>query len=121
MCRFDIPTDIRSTIVALPVLSRPTRSIVRCISQQAWQARLVVVRAVEQEQERVAAPLEEPGAPVVRVVEQRDEHAVERVAHQLGADLALPRETLRERGEARDVDEGHRPFDLAVEIVRGLA
>ena len=64
-----------------------------------------VVGAVEQEEERVAAPLEEAGPPVVRLVEQRREHAIERVAHQLGADLALPRESLAEGGEARDVDE----------------
>ena len=69
---------------------------------------------VEHEQERVAAPLEQPGAPVVGLVEQRGEHAVERVAHQLRADLALARQPLGQRGEAGDVDEHERRLDLAV-------
>ena len=62
---------------------------------------LGLLGAVEEEQQRVAAPLEQPGTPVVRLVEQRREDAVEGVAHQLGADLALAREPLGERREAR--------------------
>ena len=99
------PTDIRRVSVPLERWSRPTRSIVRCISQAARQARRSCSGSVEQEEQRVAAPLEEAGAPVVRLVEQRAEHAVEGVAHQLGADLALAGEPLAERGEAGDVDE----------------
>ena len=74
-----------------------------------------VVWAVEQQEERVAAPLEEARPPVIRLVEQRREHAIERVAHQLGPDLALPRESLAEGGEPRDVDEHHgaRDFPMA--------
>ena len=76
-----------------------------CISQAARAARDLVIGAVEEQQQRVAAPLEQPGAPVVGLVEQRREHAIERVPHQLRADLALPRQPFRERGEPRDVDE----------------
>ncbi len=74
-----------------------------------------VVGTVEQEEERVAAPLEEAGPPVIGLVEQGREHAIERVAHQLGPDLALARESLAEGGEPRDVDEHHaaRDFPMA--------
>ena len=77
-------------------------------------------RAVEQEQQRVAAPLEQAGSPVVGLVEERGEHAVERVAHELRADLALPGEPLGESGEARDVDEHERSVDRAVARFRRL-
>ena len=115
-----IPIDIRSVTVPPATRSRPTRSIVRCISQQARRRALRVVGAVEQEQQRVAAPLEQAGTPVVGLVEQRREHAVERVAHELRADLALPREPLGERREARDVDEHQRSVDREVACVRRL-
>ena len=77
-----------------------------------------VVGAVEHEEQRVAAPLEQAGAPVVGLVEERREHAVERVAHELGADLALSREPFGEGREARDVDEDEGGLDLAVELGR---
>ena len=78
----------------------------------------LVLGSVEQEEQRVAAPLEEARAPVVRLVEQRAEHAVEGVAHQLGADLALAGEPLAERGEAGDVDEDEGAVELHVELIR---
>ena len=74
--------------------------------------------AVEEEQERVAAPLEQPRSPVVRLVEQRPEDAVECVPHQLRADLPLTREQLRERCEPRDIDERERAFDREVASLR---
>ena len=62
------------------------------------RARLVT-RPVEEEQQRVAAPLDQPGTPLVRLVEQRVEHAVERVAQELGPDLPAAREPLGQCGE----------------------
>ena len=113
-----IPTDIRSTIVPPLRCSRPTRSIVPCISQAARAGPEGVVRAVEHQEQRVAAPLEEAGAPVVGLVEQRREDAVERVAHELRADLALPGESLGQCREARDVDEDEGGLDLAMQRLR---
>ena len=78
-----------------------------------------VVGAVEHEEQRVAAPLEQAGAPVVGLVEERREHAVERVAHELGADLALAGEALGQGREARDVDEDEGGLDLAMELRSG--
>ena len=82
---------------------------------------LRVVGAVEHEEQRIAAPLEEAGAPVVGLVEERREHAIERVAHELRADLALAREALGQRREARDVDEDEGRLDLAMELAAGPA
>ena len=116
-----IPTDMRSVTVPPPARSRPTRSSVALHLPGRPAGALLVAGAVEQQQQRVAAPLEQAGAVVVRLVEQRGEHAVERVAHQLGADLALACETLREGREPRDVDEHHRAVDLALQRVRRVS
>ena len=83
-------------------------------------AALVAV-ALEEEQHRVASPLEQAGAPAVRLVEQRAEDRVERVAQQLRADLPAPVEALGQRGEARDVDERERPFNRPVPRLRRVA
>ena len=83
------PTDIRSVSVPLERCSRPD-VVDRPLHLPGGAAgAALVLGSVEQEEQRVAAPLEEAGAPVVRLVEQRAEHAVEGVAHQLRADLAL--------------------------------
>ena len=116
-----MPTDIRRTIVPPARWSRPTRSMVPLHLPGRAAGAQLVVRAVEQQEQGVAAPLEEAGAPVVGLVEERAEHAVERVAHQLGADLALPGEPLGQRGEARDVDEDERCLELLVAGVRRRA
>ena len=81
---------------------------------------LLVAVAVEEKKERISTPLEQACAEVVRLVEQSDEDVVERVPHQLRADLAASRKVLRERREPGDVDEHHRPLDLPVQGVRRL-
>ena len=48
----------------------------------------LVLGTVKEEKERVAAPLQEACTPVVGLVEQGPEHPVQRVPHELGADLA---------------------------------
>ena len=73
-----------------------------------------VVLAREEEQQRVAAELEQPAAEGVGDVEQALEGAVHHLRHLLGAELALLREPLVQRGEAGDVDEGERPLEPAV-------
>ena len=81
----------------------------------------LVTGTLEEEEKRVAPPLQQSRAPVVRLVEQRPEDPVERVAQQLRADLAASRQTLGERGEAGDVDECERPVHRAVRGLRRLA
>jgi hypothetical protein len=78
----------------------------------------LVPRAREEEQEGVAAELQEAAAVRVRDVEQMPEGRVHDLVHLLRASLALSRQTLGHRGEAGDVDEGHRPLDLAREGLR---
>ena len=109
-----IPIDIRSVTVAPPT-SKPADPLDRPLQlpRRPGRARLVT-RAVEEEQQRVAAPLEQAGSPVVGLVEQCPEHAVEGVAHQLGADLSAACQTLGERGEARDVDEREGSLNLSI-------
>jgi hypothetical protein len=68
----------------------------------------------EQEQDGVAAPLDDARSVVVRDREQLGERLVEDVVHLLGADLALLRQPLRQAREAGDVDEGERAVDLPV-------
>ena len=75
---------------------------------------LLVAGALEEEQHRVAAPLEQAGAPAVRLVEQRGEDRIERIAKELRTDLSSPVEALRERREARDVDERERALDCSM-------
>ena len=62
-----IPIDMRSVTVPPVTLSRPTRSSVRCISQQARAGARLVLGPVEEQQQRIAAPLEEARAVVVGV------------------------------------------------------
>jgi hypothetical protein len=67
-----------------------------------------VVVAVEQEQQRVAAELEEVAAAERRGVEHAAEHAAQRVDELLGADATPVREPLGERREPGDVGEQQR-------------
>ena len=73
-----------------------------------------VVLAREEEQQRVAPELEQPAAERVGDVEQALESAVHHLRHLLGAELALLRKPLVQRGEAGDVDERERPLEPAV-------
>ncbi len=81
----------------------------------------LVLRTVEEEEKRVAAPFQQARPPLVRFVEESPEHVVQRVPQQLCADLPALRESLGERGEPRDVDEGERAFDRAVQRVRRVS
>ena len=85
-------------------------------SRALWMA-----RPVEEKQERVAAPLEQPGSPVVGLVQKCSEDAVECVPHQLRADLPPSGQVLREGREARDVDEHERSIHGPVPSLRRFA
>lgn len=61
--------------------------------------------AVEQEQDGVASPFDQPGAIRIGDVEQLAEHRIEDLGQLLGADLALGRETFRQPRETGDIDE----------------
>ena len=98
-----------------PADPQPTDTLDRPLHLPGGSSRTQLVAGiVEQEQESVTAPLQQPRAPLVRLVEQCAEHAVHGVAQQLGADLAAAREPLGELGEARDVDECQRSVDRAM-------
>ena len=67
-----------------------------------------MVGPAEEQEDRVAAPLDQVGAVRAGGVEQRGERPAQDVAHLLGADLSLAGEPFGERGESRDVGQGHR-------------
>ena len=73
----------------------------------------------EQEQERVAAELQEAAAGSVRDLEQRLEAGADRVGDLLGADLAVAGEPLGHLGEPGDVDEEERPVDDLLGLLGG--
>jgi hypothetical protein len=77
---------------------------------------LVLVAVVEQQQ-RVAAELEERSVVLVRVGEQPVEAGRDDVGHALRPGLAEPRQSLGELREAGDVDEDHRSVDATVERI----
>ena len=78
-----------------------------------------VLLAVVEQQQRVAAELEQAAALCVRDAEERGERRVHHLGDLLGARSAEAREALRHRGEARDVDECDGSLDLAPRC-RGL-
>ena len=72
---------------------------------------LGVIGAGEEEEQRVAAELQQAAAGLVRDLEQRLEAGADRVGHLFGADLAVAGEPLGHLGEAGDVDEEQRAVD----------
>ncbi len=75
------------------------------------RARRVAV-AIEPEEERVAAELEQAAAVFVGDGEHRLEHLSDHVGDLLGALAPLLREQLGQLRESRDVDERGRAVDL---------
>ena len=78
----------------------------------------LVLRAREEEQQRVAAELQQAPAVGVGDVQQVPEGRVHDLVHLLGALLALSGQALGHGREAGDVDERHRPLQLAAERLR---
>ena len=76
-----------------------------------------VLLPVEEEQERVAAELDQSTAEVVGHIEQTGESRVHHLRHLLRSNPAESRQPLRHLREAGDVDEGHRPVELPPERV----
>ena len=72
-----------------------------------------VLLAVVEQQQRVAAELEEAAALRVGNAEERRERGIHHLGDLLGPCSAEARETLRHGGEARDVDECEGSLDLA--------
>ncbi len=72
-----------------------------------------VLLAVVEQQQRVAAELEQAATLCVGDAEERGERGVHHLGDFLGPRSAEARETLRHGGEAGDVDEGDRALDLA--------
>ncbi len=92
---------------------RPTaRSRVR-MPVAARHPRAGVVVAGEEDEERVAAELQEHAAFGVRDGEQFGEARADDVGELFGTDPALACESLRQAGEAGDVDEDRGRVDLA--------
>ncbi|GIU89336.1 MAG: hypothetical protein KatS3mg010_0435 [Acidimicrobiia bacterium] len=67
--------------------------------------------ALEHEQQRVAAELEQAAAPLVGELEHRAEDAVEYLCQFLGTDAPSAGKSFRQVGEAGDVDEDERRVD----------
>jgi hypothetical protein len=76
-----------------------------------------VARAGEEQEECVAAELQEPAAGPVRDLQQRLEAGPDRVGDLLGTDLAVPGEALGHLREAGDVDEQQGALDRAGGLV----
>src|SRR4029079_9101930 len=89
------------------------------VGRVAGSGRMVIAR--EEEQQGVAAELEQAAARGVGDVEQALEGAVHHLRHLLGAELALLREPLVQGREDRDVDEGQRALELPVSRLRRIA
>jgi hypothetical protein len=79
-----------------------------------------VVVALVQEQQRVAAELEQAAALGVRDIEQRREGRIHHLCHLFGTGAADVRQPLRHRREAGDVDERERSLQLEPAEVRVL-
>jgi hypothetical protein len=76
-----------------------------------------VVVAGEEEQQRVAAELQEAATGLVRDLEQGLEAGPDGVGDLLGADLAVPGQALGHLGEAGDVDEEERAVDGLGQVI----
>jgi hypothetical protein len=74
----------------------------------------------EEEQERIAAELEQAAAVLVRDPQELGERRVDHVRELLRAGLALLGESLRHRSEAREVDERERAREIAPLRLRRL-
>jgi len=81
----------------------------------------LVLLAGEEQQERVAAELEEPAAEGVGDVEEPGEDEVHHLGDLLRAAFPSRGEALRHRREARDVDEDERSLELAPPGLGSLA
>ena len=80
-----------------------------------------MVWAVEEQQQRVTAPLEEIGALIFGIHQQLAEDIVEKVAQLLGALPASTGQPFGERGEAGDVEEQQASIDDSVGRPRSAA
>ncbi len=72
-----------------------------------------VLLAVVEQQQRVAAELEEAATLCIGDAEERGERGVHDLGYLLGPGSSETREALRHRREARDVDERDGSLDLA--------
>ena len=81
---------------------------------------LGVVRPAEQEQQRVAAELQQLATPGGGDPQHRAEHPVEGLDNLLGADPTTPGELLGERREARHVGEDERAVNDPPELTGSL-
>ena len=70
--------------------------------------------ALEEQQHRVATPLDQIRAVFAGDIQQAGEYGVEDLAHLFGPHLARPRESLGQPGEPGDVDEPQRAVHRAV-------
>ncbi len=114
------PADIRSSNGPTELTALPTSSIVHCMSDAAPQARSRVALAAEEEEQRVAAELEHVAAVPFGDPDQLVEDRRDLADELLGAGLAVGGETLRECGEAGDVDRDERAVERARARAVGL-
>ena len=79
-----------------------------------------VVLLVEQQQDRVSAPLDDAPAELIGHGQEVGEAQVEDVAGFLRADPTLSGQPFAHLGEAGEVDEREGAHDRAVAVLRGL-
>ena len=72
-----------------------------------------MIGLIEHQQQRVAAPFDQPAAVVVSRGQQLAEHHVEVVRHLLGTETASGREPLGQPGKTGDVGEDQGADELA--------
>ena len=109
----EVPACIFSWTAPADVLGRPIARSVRRISNAARAARPRVLGALVEEQQRVAAELQQAATLCVRHGEECRERRVHDLGDLLRARSSKAREALRHRGEPGDVDEGDGSLDLA--------
>ena len=108
------PDDARSGTVPTDVRRRLKRAMPICRSHAAAAPRVSWPDPVEQDEQRVAAELQDVAAVARGERDELAEDDVEVVGELLRAGLAAAREPFGERREAGDVDEQQRALDHLV-------
>ena len=106
-----MPCDIRSVTLPAEVCSAPSELQPAAHAERGAAGALDVVGAVEEQQQRVAAELQQAAVVAVGLREQLGEGRAEHVDQLLGALAAALGEALRELGEAGDVGEEQRSVE----------
>ena len=106
-----MPWDMRSVTFPAEVCERAERAQAAPHAEGGARGALDVAGPVEEQQQRVAAELQQAAVVAVGLGEQLGERGAEHVDELLGPLAAALGEALGELREARDVGEEQRPVD----------